>query len=174
MRTPVLYGRRAMKSIQAILAVVVVSLLIVDGAIDAARADDRAEDNHGVTLYTSRSLGDHFICTAVNVSDKTLGISFAILGNDGKALSCASPITCLDTSRNSTTNPTPEFGVLPGTSVSLDMRLLLGTFGTGYCAVAVSGTGHRDDVRAAFAANLTDKIPGTTIPILTTGIHEAH
>jgi hypothetical protein len=162
-----------MKYIQAMLAVVVVSLLIVDGAIDGARADDRDEE-HGVTLYTSRSLGDHFICNAVNVSDKTLGITFAILGNDGKALSCASPITCLDTSRNPTTNPTPEFGVLPGTSVSLDMRLLLATFGTGYCAVAVSGTGNSDDVRASLGVNLTDKIPGTTIPVLLDTVHEAH
>jgi hypothetical protein len=29
------------------------------------------------------------------------------------------------------------------------MRLLLATFGTGYCAVAVSGTGNSDDVRAS-------------------------
>jgi hypothetical protein len=161
-----------MKSIQAMLAVV--CLFIVGGAIDGARADDRTEENHGVTLYTSRSLGDHFICNAVNVSDKTLGITFAILGNDGKALSCASPITCLDTSRNSTTNPTPEFGVLPGRSVSLDILLPLGMPNTGYCSIAVSGTGNPDEVRASLNADLTDVIRGTTIPIKTVTVGEAH
>jgi hypothetical protein len=162
-----------MKSIQAMLAVAVVCLLIVGGAFDAARADDRKE-NHGVTLYTTRFRADHFICVAVNVSDKTLGISFAVNDPNGSALSCASPTTCLDTSRNSTTNPTPEFGVLPGTSVSLDILLPLGMPNTGYCSIAVFGTGDRDDVRASLNADLTDVIRGTTIPITTVTVGEAH
>ena len=81
-----------MKYIHAILAVV--CLLVVGGAIDAARADDRAEENEGVTLYTPPDIGDIHNCRAVNVSDKTLGITFAILDRSGDALSCASPTTC--------------------------------------------------------------------------------
>jgi len=81
-----------MKYIHAILAVV--CLLVVGGAIDAARADDRAEENEGVTLYTPNDLGDGHACRAVNVSDKTLGITVAVLDNSGDALSCASPTTC--------------------------------------------------------------------------------
>ena len=78
-----------MKSIKAMLAVV--SLLSVSGSIDAARAGDRDEEHQGVALYTSRGLADKYTCSAVNVSDKTLGMTFAVLDNDGKALSCASP-----------------------------------------------------------------------------------
>jgi len=163
-----------MKSIQAMLAVAVVCLFIFGGAFEAARADDRDKENHGVTLYTSRSRADHFICVAVNVSDKTLGIFFAVNDVNGNALSCASPTTCHDTSGNATTNPTPEFGVLPGTSVSLDILLLLGTQNTGYCSIAVSGTGNPDGVRASLKANLTDVIRGTTIPITTNNVEEAH
>ena len=39
-----------MKYIQAMLPVV--CLLIIGGTIGAARTDDRAEENKGVTLYT--------------------------------------------------------------------------------------------------------------------------
>jgi hypothetical protein len=163
-----------MKSIQAMLALAAVCLFIVDGAIDAARADDRDKEDHGITLYTTRFRADHFICVAVNVSDKTLGISFAINDVNGNALSCASPTTCLDTSRNSTTNPTPDFGVLPGRSVSLDILLALGMPNTGYCSIAVFGTGDRDDVRASLNDDLTDAIRGTTIPITTVTVGEAH
>ena len=81
-----------MKYIHAILAVV--CLLVVGGAIGAARADDRAEENEGVTLYTPNDIGDVHACRAVNVSDKTLGITVAVLDNSGDALSCASPTTC--------------------------------------------------------------------------------
>jgi hypothetical protein len=163
-----------MKSIQAMLAVAVVCLLIVGGAFDAARADDRDKESRGVTLYTSRSRADHFICVAVNVSDKTLGISFAVNDVNGNALSCASPTTCNDTSGNATTNPTPEFGVLPGTSVSLDILLPLGMPNTGYCSIAVSGTGNRDDVRASLKANLTDVVRGTSVPFTDLNVEEAH
>ena len=35
------------------------------------------------TLFTARLTGDQFICSAVNVSDHTLGIAFALLDNNG-------------------------------------------------------------------------------------------
>ena len=51
-----------MKYIHALLAVV--CLLVVGGAIDAARADDRSEENKGVTLYTPADSGDAHACRA--------------------------------------------------------------------------------------------------------------
>jgi hypothetical protein len=165
-----------MKSIQAMLAVG--CLLIVSGAIDAARADDRAEENQGVTLYTPVDRGDRLTCRAVNVSDKTLGITVAVLGLLGEALSCASPTTCFHfLPPTPTTNPTPEFQVLKGTVSELDITFPLGSAEDGYCAVAVSGTGNRDDVRVSLVTSLTRTIPGTGtpgIPIFITRVVEGH
>src|SRR6516162_2967710 len=97
-----------MKYIQAMLAVA--GLLIGSGAIGAARADDRGDENEGVTLYTPADIGFYHVCRAVNVSDKTLGIAFALLDNFGHPFSCGGTTEC--TRRHGgtpTTNPTPEF-----------------------------------------------------------------
>ena len=162
-----------MKPIQAMLAVV--CLLVVAGAIDAARAEDRAEGNQGVTLYTPFDNGTAFTCNAVNVSDKTLGIAFAVLDHLGNALSCASPTTCTIGPVTPTTNPTPEFAVLPGIASAMDITLPLGSVAEGaYCAVAVSGTGNRNDVRVAFKVTLTRMIPGTTTPVFVFREVEGH
>src|SRR6516225_6306485 len=152
-----------MKYIQVMLAVV--GLLIVGGVIDAARSHDRDEENQGVTLYTPLDGGDRRICSAVNVSDKTLGMIFAVLGLDGLALSCDSPITCANASVTPTTNPTPEFAVLPGTAAAIAITRPLGSAADGYCQVTVSGTGNRDDVRVNLLTTLTRTIPGTTTPV---------
>jgi hypothetical protein len=162
-----------MKYIQAMLSVV--CLLIVGGAIDAARADDRAEENHGVTLYTPFDNGTGFTCNAVNVSDKTLGVTLAVLDHLGHALSCANPTTCTLGPVTPTTNPTPEFAVLPGTANAMDITLPLGSVAEGaYCAVAVSGTGNRNDVRVAFKVTVTRMIPGTTTPVFVFREVEGH
>jgi hypothetical protein len=161
-----------MKYIQAMLAAV--GLLIVGGAIDAARADDRDGENQGVTLYTPLETGDHLICFAVNVSDETLGITLAVLDDAGKAVSCASPTTCSGVSVPSTTNPTPEFQVLKGAVSKIDMTFPLGSLVGGYCQVAVSGTGNRDDVRVSLFTARTRTIPGTTIPTFVTRTVEGH
>ena len=58
-----------MKYIHAVLAVV--CLLVVGGAIGAARANDQDEENKGVSLYTPADIGFYHVCRAVNVSDKT-------------------------------------------------------------------------------------------------------
>ena len=166
-----------MKYIHAILAVV--CLLVVGGAIGAARADDRAEENEGVTLYTPNDIGDVHACRAVNVSDKTLGITVALLRRSGDALSCDSPITCTagagaGPANTPTTNPTPEFQVLKGTFLNVVITQPLGSTRLAYCAVTVSGTDNRDDVRVALAIADVRTIPGTTIPTLQSRIVEGH
>jgi hypothetical protein len=161
-----------MKYIQAMLPVV--CLLIVGGTIGAARTDDRAEENKGVTLYTHLDGGDNMACTAVNVSDKTLGITFAVLDPDGNPLSCDSPNTCTLGNVIPTTNPTPEFAVLPGTGTGIRNVAPLGTRRAGYCVFAVSGTGKRDDVRVGYENSLTRTIPGTTTPVFITRAGEGH
>ena len=164
-----------MKYIHAMLAVV--CLLVVGGAIGAAQADDRGEENEGVTLYTTLNGGDRFRCFAVNVSDKTLGMTFEVLDPGGHALSCASPNTCNagvgGVAATSTTNPTPEFGVPPGEAAAIIVQLPHTTAGTGYCVVAVSGTDNRDNVRVGLEGTRTFTIPaenfglpaGTNIPV---------
>ena len=100
-----------MKYIRAMLSVV--CLLVVGGAIGAARADGQDDENKGVSLYTPADIGFYHVCRAVNVSDKTLGITFALLDNFGHPFSCASPTTCTrGPGGGPTTNPTPEFQVL--------------------------------------------------------------
>ena len=162
-----------MKYIHAMLAVV--GLLVVGGAIGAARADDQDEENKSVTLYTPADTGDGHGCRAVNVSDKTLGITFAILDRSGDALSCASPTTCTQGPADTpTTNPTPEFQVLKGTFLNFVITAPSGSPSFAYCAFAVSGTDNRDDVRVAHAIAATRTIPGTTIPSFQTRIVEGH
>lgn len=161
-----------MKYIHAIPAVV--CLLVVLGAIGAARADDRDEENKGVILYTPADIGFYHICRAVNVSDKTLGITFALLDNFGHPFSCASPTECTrGPGEVPTTNPTPEFQVLKGATSTLLIEVPLGSSPDAYCAFAVSGTDNRDDVRASLLTFGSQTIPGTTIPLYSR-IVEAH
>ena len=162
-----------MKYIHATLAVV--CLLVVGAVIGAARADDRDEENKGVTLYTPVNIGDFQRCMAVNVSDKPLSIIIELIDPQGQALSCDNPNTCTDKSgTRTTTNPTPEFQILPGTGNALQVTLPLGTSKNGYCAVAVSGTDNRDDVRVNLLTFTTQTIPGAATPILLTRIVEGH
>jgi len=66
-----------MKYIHAMRAVV--CLLVVGGAIGAARAHDQDEEHKGVTLYTPVNIGDFHRCMAVNVSDKPLSIIIELI-----------------------------------------------------------------------------------------------
>ena len=160
-----------MKYIQAMLAVA--GLLIGSGAIEPVRADD--QENQSVTLYTPVNIGDDHRCTAVDVSDKTLGITIELIDAQGRVLSCDSPNTCTHTpSEVTTTNPTPEVQVLAGTGAHLQVTLPLGTPRNVYCVVAVSGTGNPDDVRVSLNTNITRTIPGTTVPVLLTRVVEGH
>ena len=162
-----------MKYIHAMRAVV--CLLVVGGAIGAARAHDQDEEHKGVTLYTPVNIGDFHRCMAVNVSDKPLSIIIELIDPQAQALSCHSPNTCADKSGTlTTTNPTPEFQILPGTGNALQVTLTLGAVKNSYCAVAVSGTGNRDDVRVSLVTNIARTIPGTTIPVYLTRVVEGH
>ena len=154
----------------------VVGLLVVGGAIGAARDDDQDEENKSVTLYTPPDIGDIHNCRAVNVSDKTLGITVALLRRSGDALSCASPTTCTQGPADTpTTNPTPEFQVLKGTFLTFVVQAPPGSIRrNAYCAFAVSGTDNRDDVRVVLEVAITRTIPGTTIPTLLSRIVEGH
>ena len=141
-------GEATMKHIHAMLAVV--SLLVVGGAIGAARADDGDEENKGVALYTPVNIGDFQRCMAVNVSDKPPSIIIELIDPRGQALPCDSSNTCTDKSgTRTTTNPTPEFQIGPGTGNALQVRLTRGSFKNAYCSVSVSGTDNRDDVRVS-------------------------
>ena len=128
----------------------VVCLLVVGGAIGAARADDRDEKNKGVTLYTPVNIGDFQRCMAISVSDKPPSIIIELIDPRGQALPCDSSNTCTDKSgTRTTTNPTPEFQIGPGTGNALQVRLTRGSFKNAYCSVSVSGTDNRDDVRVS-------------------------
>ena len=161
-----------MKYIPAMLAVV--SLLVVGGAIGAARADDRDEENKGVTLYTPVNIGDFQRCMAVNVSDKPLSIIIELIDPQDQALFCDSN-NCTDKSgTHPTTNPTPEFQIGPGTGNALQVRLTRGSFKNAYCSVSVSGTDNRNDVRVSLITFHTLTIPDTNIPVLVTRVVEGH
>jgi hypothetical protein len=142
------------------------SLFLVSGAIDAARADDNR-----VTLYTAPLRADTFNCNAVNVSQKTLRIGFAVLDDNGDpvpctAAACPSPVP---------PNPAPPVVVPPGTAATIGPIFLApADIGDGYCKVTVFGTGDRNDVRAVLNIGLTRDIPGTMTPIFAVRSVEGH
>jgi hypothetical protein len=141
-----------------------VGLIVASGAIGSARADN---DKLGATLFTPRDRGDHFVCAAVNVGDKTLrSITLKILGNDGALLTPAAGST--------DTNPTTVLSVTPGTTAEIDINLAPPD--DGYCEAALSGTGNRNDVRIGLITSLTRTIPGTNppVPVFITRAVEGH
>jgi hypothetical protein len=139
-----------------------VGLIVGSGAIASARADN---DQLKATLFTPRDRGDHFVCAAVNVGDKTLRtITFKILGSDGALLTPA--VGSADT------NPTSMLDVTPGTTAEIDIDLAPPD--DGYCEVAVSGTGNRNDLRVGLITSLTRTIPGTMTPVFVTRAVEGH
>ena len=136
------------------------TLLVAFGLVAASTTIAAAEDsNLSVTLFTPRLSGDHFVCSAVNVSTKTLGIAFAVLGVDGKPLA---PLSGSDE------NPKSEVAVPPGTEAEIDVMFNSGIPPTdGYCEVAVSGTRKHNDLRVDLQVYWTKPIiPGTTTPII--------
>jgi hypothetical protein len=139
-----------MKHVPIMLATI--GLIAVSAANHAAQAD--------TTLYTSATHAGKFDCNVVNVSQKPLNITISIIGSDGLALFVKGPLL------------TPPF-----TEVS-------GDFGgsteahDAFCVVQVSGTGDRNDVRAALNTNLarTFSLDGgaTNVPTFVFKVLEAH
>jgi hypothetical protein len=128
-----------------------VALIVASGAIVSARADD---DRESATLFTPRLHGDHFVCSAINISDKTLGMRIAILDDNGQLVlpSSGDP------------NPTGKLRIAPGAEA--EINFFVASVGDGYCEVAVFGTGNRDDVRVEMDVHWTRTVPGTTTPHL--------
>ena len=143
-----------MKSIG--MAADVVGLLVASAALASAWAQDGPQR---VTLFTPRLSGDHFVCSAVNVSQKPLSIGFAVLGVEGE------PLVPLP---GSDQNPTPKSNVQPGAEAEIDLRFNSGIPPTdGYCKVTVSGAHERNDVRVDLQVYWTKPIiPGITTPII--------
>jgi len=127
------------------------TLIVASAAI--ASADDDTRRQH-TTLFTPRLHGDHFICSAINISDKTLGIDIAILGDDGQ------PVTPSSGDKN----PTGKVSIPP--LEEAEINFFFASVGDGYCEVEVSGTGNRDDLRVEMDVHWTRTVPGTTTPHL--------
>jgi hypothetical protein len=143
-----------------------VGLIFASGAIDAARADD-----HRVTLYTAPLRADTFNCNAVNISQKTLHIAFAVLDDNGDPLPC----TGAACSSPNPPNPVPPVLVPPGTAVTIGPIFLApADVGDGYCKVTVFGTGDPNDVRMVLNIGLTRAIPGTSTPVFVVRSVEGH
>jgi hypothetical protein len=130
-------------------------LIIASGAIAPAQADN---DKKEATLFTPRLHGDHFVCSAINVSDKTLGINIAIIGDGGQPLLVSS----------SDPNPTGNVPISPGAEAEINFfpNFLHESADDGYCEVEVSGTGNRNDLRVEMDVHWTRTVPGTTTPHL--------
>jgi hypothetical protein len=127
------------------------ALIVASGAV--ALADDDARRQR-TTLFTPRLHGDHFICSAVNVSDRPLGINIAILDDTGQLVvpSSGDP------------NPTGKVSIAP--NAEAEINFFFASVGDGYCEVEVFGTGNRNDVRVEMDVHWTRTVPGTTTPHL--------
>ena len=134
----------------------VVGLILASGTTPLAYADDGKQR---VTIFTPGLSGDRFVCSAVNVSEKALGITFALFDTNG---------ALLDGLEGSAENPSSHFGVPPGTEAEIESTFKSGIPPTdGYCKVVVSGTHDRNDVRVDLLVYWTKPIiPGTTTPII--------
>ena len=133
----------------------VCTLLAGAGLIAASGTIAAAED--GTTLFTPRLHGDHFVCSAINLSHKALGINIAVLDDTGALV--------IPSSGDPNPNPpTGKVSILPGAEA--EINFFFDAVGDGYCEVEVSGTGNRDDLRVEMDVHWTRTVPGTTTPHL--------
>ena len=144
-----------------LLIVGLVSLPLPSGT---ARPEHDSTHN-SVILYTPVLPGDTFGCNVVNVSNKDLGITIAILGADGKPL-CPDPSSCA--------NPSSEVSVQPGAIATIDVSLEAGTADDGYCKVEVFGTDKRKDVRVDLNGSRTRTFGTPPIPVFIFKVVEGH
>ena len=138
-----------MKHLQVLLAVIV--LTGASGVLQAARPEAAPEED-SFTLYTPSLPGDTFSCSAVNVSHKTLEMTFTILDVNGVPFQVAG-------------NPTPPLSTSPAAVGELGPIRASAPPSEGYCKVEVFGTGDRNDIRVVLTTSLTRTIPGTTVPV---------
>jgi hypothetical protein len=133
-----------------------IGLIAVSAANHAAQAD--------AILYTSATHAGKFDCNVVNVSQKPLKITIEIVDGTAK------PPTALN-------NPVSAQTAMPGEEVSSDFGTSTGS-NDAYCVIQVSGTGDRNDVRAALNTNLarTFSLDGgaTSYPTFVFKVLEAH
>jgi hypothetical protein len=136
-------------------------LLAGAGLIAASGTIAAAEDV--TALFTPRLHGDHFICTAINLSDKKLRIKISILDDSGQ------PVKVLSGDKN----PTGEVPIDPNAEAEInffsDFSPPPNTVdGDGYCEVEVSGTEERSDLRVEMDVHWLRPISlnSTTIPHL--------
>src|SRR5260370_14411001 len=117
-------------------------LIVASGAIASAEADgDKTADSDKktVTLFTPQGRGDALFCDAVNVSGKTLGMAFAIFGDDGAPL-------CPTCNSAGTGNPTSQAPVSPGKAGEIAIHMPMAAIQNGNGEDAGSGTRNRDNV----------------------------
>ena len=137
-------------------------LFVVTGATGTAQGDD---DHNRTTLYTSAILASRLSCNAVNVSRKTLTITISIIDGTGeKPTQLVDAITMKAERGLEVTN---DYGDSTLTSPPAE----------GYCVFQVSGTGNRDDVRAALIASTVAQRAtkdGTIFPYYVTRVLEAY
>jgi hypothetical protein len=128
-------------------------LLAGAGLIAASGTVAAAED--GTTLVTPRLHGDHFVCSAINLSNKALGIDISILDDNGALVQMSSGAAT-----------TGKVSIPPGAEAELNF--FFDAVGDGYCEVEVSGTGNRSDLRVEMDVHWTRTISlnGITIPHL--------
>src|SRR5260370_40273930 len=128
-------------------------LLAGAGLIAASGTIAAAED--GTTLFTPRLHGDHFVCSAINLSKKALGINISILDDNGMVVQSSSG--------DATTG---KVSIPPGAEAELNFSP--DAVGAGYCEVEESGTGNRSDLRIEMDVHWTRSISldGITIPHL--------
>jgi hypothetical protein len=127
-------------------------LLAGAGLLAASGTIAAAED--GTTLLTPRLHGDHFICTAINVSDKELRIKISILDDSGQ------PVKVLSGDKN----PTGKVPIPPDAEAEINFFSDFSpppktVDGDGYCKVEVSGTDDRSDLRVEMDVHWTRDIP---------------
>jgi hypothetical protein len=146
-----------MKYVRIMLATI--GLLAAAGATDAAQAE-----NPSATLYTGATHAGKFDCNVVNVSNKTLNITISIIDRDGIPRIAV-----------------PAQSAMPGEEVSGDFgddtSISNDTYDA-YCAIQVSGTENRNDVRAGLNTNVrrTFSFDGgvTKYPTFVAKVLEAH
>jgi hypothetical protein len=146
-----------MKYVRIMLAAI--GLIAVGGASHAAQ---------DTTLYTSATHAGKFNCNVVNVSEKPLTITIAIVDGFANPPNVLNKLTAVAQT------------AMPGAEVFADFGDATTGSSEAYCVIQVSGTHDRNDVRAALNTALarTFKLPNDptnfNYPTFVFKVFEAH